>query len=201
MNNLLSEISKLLDKQTNILTKRFDKLDKRVNNIRDRVTKLERKERVKKTKVTSCQNATQFDDHIETEQLQQDLSALTYLEANKVDRSDTSPKYFVQFVNKQFEKQENCNLHLKGTRLYEYVDGTWSIVSNLRGYLDRCRTNLWEEYNRTFKTVFEHGDSWDKVFGPIHNRNKSRKCPMSHSSFRRVLTQAASFAAENRGVN
>ena len=72
MNNLLSEISKLLDKQTNILTKRFDKLDKRVNNIRDRVTKLERKARVKKTTVTSCKNATQFDDNIYTEQLQQD---------------------------------------------------------------------------------------------------------------------------------
>ena len=131
MNNLLSEISKLLDKQTRILTKRFDKLDKRVNGLRDRVTKLERKERVKKTKVTTCKNADQFDDNIETDQLHRDLSELTYLEANKVDRSEGSPKFFVQF-----EKQENCNLHLKGTRLYECVNGQWNNVSNLREYLE-----------------------------------------------------------------
>ena len=199
MNNLLAEITKLFDKQTLYFTKRFDRLEKRVNGLRDRVTKIERKERVNKSSKVICVDAEQFKNTFLANRLETDLKSLKYTEASKIDRE--FPAFFPAFVESQFENPENCNLHLKGTRLYECVCNNWKLVSGMKIYLDTCRENLWVHFNDTCKSVYSDRDSWNKVFRPIIERNVKKKCPMSHSAFRNILSKFAPNAAKNRGLS
>jgi hypothetical protein len=199
MNQFLSKIGEMFENQSKMINKRFDRLEKRHNSLRDRVLKLEKKKAnpIKNSvKAFDCYKKVTFESE---KTLRNALNCLEHTECRK-NLGRKNPQLFTRFAENQFTTQQNCNIHLKGCRLYVFEDSSWRLVTEQRPFLDGCRDNLWVHFNDFCKEILEPRDAWQKHFKSYVSENEARKCPMTNSYFRKILAKYASEAAKNRGV-
>lgn len=200
MEGLLLRIKMIMNENTELLVKRLEKLDTKFEALSARVRNLERrkpkvikpKENLVKYVLTACNLFRDYD----MSGWEAEINTMKYTDAKKLSR--LNPFVFQKIVRQLFKKKEHCNVHLKGTRIYQYKNKTWVHVNCQKGFLDECRKNLWMGFNEMCQHVLYEHTAWEKVYKPIIYKNIARVCPISNTGFRDLLSKCSKQAQINR---
>ena len=196
MEKFLLKIEKMFEKQNIFIQKQFNKLSKRVTNIKSRVVALENKKcREKKpTVVVKPFDSFTDQDALCKTALKIELSNIPWnqprllVSVGKEQRK--IPKMFRDFIDKQFENDEQCNLYQKGDRTYVFQDG-WRQLDSPKIELKRCLDNLWDAFCQISTEVLKDKDGYTNVFSKIITTNKTLTCPMSTCQFKTILRKVS----------
>jgi hypothetical protein len=200
MEGLLLRIKMLLNENTERLVKRIDKLDAKFETLANRVRNLERRkpkvEKLKQDEPDFVLNSCSCFQNYDMEMIRGELQKMEYQKSSKLSRKQ--PQLFQKVCRQLFSRKEDCNIYLKGTRIYQYRNKTWNHVHSQKDFLNLCRKNIWEAFNEICQDVLSSHQGWEKVYRPIIYENIGRECPLLNAGFRDLLSKSCKRTELNR---
>jgi len=120
----------MFDDQSKMISKRFDRLETKYNSLRNRVSKLEGKQ--KKKKPVLSYKLKPFVDTFEND-YELEFPATLH---RKI------PRDFPLLITYCFQEEDAQNVHIKGERLYVYLDNQW-MMQTKKPFLEKLNQRLW----------------------------------------------------------